>query len=205
MLCYDFQVLTVWLLSFFWDLIPAELLIPVYYQVFVSRTDIGTNCNRFNINNIKTQHWTYSSTSFIHIPVSWSVSLQPLFMLSLHSVYKVIAFQEAATKILCEYGVIHILAMCLLPPLSTVLLEAVVSRKCWLHVCQTTQCHIPEDDNLYNYYLRIPHLHTFYLWDSFLNILYVTDSLELSIRQFSISTSNKKKRKRIIWLSKILN
>jgi len=43
----------------------------------------------------------------------------------------VTAFQEVATKILCEYGGLHILATCLLPPLSTVLMEAAVSRKCW--------------------------------------------------------------------------
>lgn len=52
-------------------------------------------------------------------------------MLSFHPVYRVTAFQEVATKVLCEYGVMHILAMCLLPPLSTVLMEAVVSWKCW--------------------------------------------------------------------------
>lgn len=52
-------------------------------------------------------------------------------MLSFNSVYKVTAFQEVATKILCEYGVMHILAMCLLSPLYTVLMEAVVSWKYW--------------------------------------------------------------------------
>jgi len=39
-----------------------------------------------------------------------------------------------------------------------------------VHVCQTTQCHIPEDSNLYNYNLRITRLHSFCLWDSFLNL-----------------------------------
>jgi len=43
----------------------------------------------------------------------------------------VTAFQEVATKILCEYGGMHILAMCLLPPLSIVLMKTVVSRECW--------------------------------------------------------------------------
>jgi hypothetical protein len=57
--------------------------------------------------------------------------LQSLFMLSFHPVYKVTAFQEVTTKILCEYGGMHILAVCLLPPLSTVLMKAVVSRECW--------------------------------------------------------------------------
>lgn len=51
-------------------------------------------------------------------------------MLSLHPVYRVTAFQEV-TKILCEYGIMHILAVCLLPPSSTVLMEAVVYWKCW--------------------------------------------------------------------------